>query len=167
MINIGSIIVPSPIHFPYTLKQHYCENHLSDDFRIMESVIKNCGNSIYPKAFDDVIINGNRMSRYNMFIMKWADFDSYCSWLFSVLREIENKTNITHYNSVQKRIYGYMSERLFNVWLKANKKVTIELPVIMISDTEKNKRNPFLWNLRDMIWDTTNAFNRLSRLLLK
>lgn len=73
-----------------------------------------------------------------MFIMKWQDFDQYCSWLFPLLKSIEEKTDISHYDSVQKRIYGYIAERLFNVWLEAQKKDLVEQPVIWFTEAKDN-----------------------------
>lgn len=36
---------------------------------------------------------------------------------FSILGKAEKRIDITNYNDVQKRIWGYMAERLFNVYL--------------------------------------------------
>ena len=88
-----------------------------------------------------------------MCIMNWKDFDSYCSWVFDILRKVENLTDISHYNPVQKRIYGYMSERLLNVWLLAEKKKLILRPVMFINDVhlgypERSFIKSFLWDLR-------------------
>lgn len=58
-----------------------------------------------------------------MFIMKWDDFNNYCNWLFPILKEAEKRIDISHYNVIQKRIWGYMAERLMNVWLYAEKRI--------------------------------------------
>ena len=159
----GYIVLPKALHLPQTVQQAYCESHISDDFRVMEKAVNNSNLNEAEYAFKSVVKNGNKLSRYNMFLMRWEDFDEYCKWLFSVLSEIERKTDISYYNSVQKRIYGYMSERLFNVWIKANHRKTLETPVIFVSDNPSVKKNAILWKIRDFIWDFMNKANAISR----
>ncbi|MBQ7215997.1 MAG: DUF4422 domain-containing protein [Synergistaceae bacterium] len=57
-----------------------------------------------------------------MFIMNWDDFEEYCGWLFSVLADVEPLVPYQHYNTYQKRVFGFMSERLLGVWLRKNRK---------------------------------------------
>ena len=67
--------------------------------------------------------------------MKWEDFDKYCTWLFSLLSLVEQRTNIAHYSPTQIRIYGYMGEYLLNVWVRAMNKRRIYKPVLWFNDT--------------------------------
>ena len=55
---------------------------------------------------------------FNMFVMRKDYLDEYCTWLFDVLQELENRTDITNYNVIEARIYGYISELLLDVWLE-------------------------------------------------
>ena len=57
---------------------------------------------------------------YNMFIMRHDFFDAYCSWLFSVLEEIELAL-LDKNKSLDPRIIGFISERLLDVWIEYNK----------------------------------------------
>lgn len=41
--------------------------------------------------------------------------------LFDVLFELEKYVDLTKLNAYQKRLYGFLSERLLNVWVKHNK----------------------------------------------
>lgn len=56
-----------------------------------------------------------------MLFCKAEVFDSYCEWLFDVLFELEKYVDLTKLNAYQKRLYGFLSERLLNVWVKHNK----------------------------------------------
>ena len=125
-INQGTIIVTRPINYKMTLHQDYCLHHISEDFKVLDQVIKETGESKYIKAFYDVMYKSNNFFSCNMFIMSWSDFDSYCSWLFNILDKVESRINITNYNSYQRRIYGFIAERLFNVYIKANNIHTIK-----------------------------------------
>lgn len=73
----------------------------------------------YIEAFDKVM---KQKSYYicNMCVMSKNLFDKYCEWLFDVLFELEKITDLTSYSPLQKRIYGFLSERLFNVWIEYN-----------------------------------------------
>ena len=72
-----------------------------------------------------------------MFLMRWDMFDEYCKWLFPLLQEVEKVTEISHYNPVQSRIYGYMAERLFNVWAYAHADKLMTLPIIQVTDSPR------------------------------
>ena len=69
-----------------------------------------------------------------MFIMSWKQFDDYCSWLFPLLGAVEDILDISHYPPFQKRVYGYMAERLLNLYIRTNKLKTLELPILKIAD---------------------------------
>ncbi|HHQ4663725.1 TPA: DUF4422 domain-containing protein, partial [Aeromonas veronii] len=42
-----------------------------------------------------------------------------------ILFSLESVVDISNYTPHQKRVYGFLSERLFNVWLHKNEKVLI------------------------------------------
>ena len=79
-----------------------------------------------------------------MFIMNWKQFDHYCNWLFPILKETEKRIDISHYSDKQKRIWGYMAERLFLVYLYAENLSVISKPVILIDDTWIDRKRSFL-----------------------
>lgn len=59
----------------------------------------------------------NKLSAYNMFITKNSTFEEYSNWLFDILFEVERRVKISSYAD-QARIFGYMSERLLNVFVR-------------------------------------------------
>ena len=84
-----------------------------------------------------------------MFIMSYNDFDSYCSWLFSVLSKIENFIPFESYNEMQKRVFGYISEFLLLVWLKNNKKNYKEI-MVNTYGTNVKKLSPIMQILKTL-----------------
>lgn len=115
-------IIARPVSLPYSLSIAYCVAHNSSDFRILKDIIKSKYSDYIP-YFEKEIELGNKFSAYNMFVLKIDDFSSYCEWLFGILSEIEEKCNITNYDAYQKRIYGFMAERLLRVWCSKNIKM--------------------------------------------
>ena len=134
----GYIFIPKKITYKYPLYIDYSIHHLSEDIRKLEEIINIHCEDKYKKAFSKVIHHNNKLSPYNMFLMSWKEFDRYCQWLFSILVIAEKEINITNYNSVQKRIFGYMGERLFNIYIYANQLKVKELPILKISDEINN-----------------------------
>lgn len=57
---------------------------------------------------------------FNMFIMKKEILNDYCKWLFDILFELENRTDVSKYDSFHARFYGRISELLLDVWINKN-----------------------------------------------
>ncbi len=54
----------------------------------------------------------------NMFVMRRALFDDYCAWLFSILGRLELELDTSIYSAQQKRVFGFLSEWLFNIFIE-------------------------------------------------
>jgi len=70
----------------------------------------------YPEylIYFDKQMNKRSLHIYNMFIMKYEIFLDYCEFLFNILNDVEkNLGNID-------RIYGFLGERLLDVYLMKN-----------------------------------------------
>ena len=68
--------------------------------------------------------------RFNMLLMKRDILDRYCTWLFDILFRLEAELDISQYSPKDRRVFGYVSERLLDVWLEANQISYQELPVV-------------------------------------
>ena len=69
---------------------------------------------------------------YNMFLMKREVFDGYCQWLFDILFQVEKTLDISAYSAYDKRVFGFLSERLLDVYLEANGIAYREVPVMFM-----------------------------------
>lgn len=71
---------------------------------------------------------------FNMFIMKKEFLDEYCTWLFDILFELENRIDATKYDSFHSRFFGRVSELLLDVWINTN---NLDYKEIKVIDIEK------------------------------
>lgn len=69
---------------------------------------------------------------YNMFLMKKEIFDGYCAWLFPILFEVEQRIDISGYSAYDKRVFGFISERLLDVYMEGSGISYKEIPVIFM-----------------------------------
>lgn len=111
-----------------TVRSHYEHAHHKKDLDEVEKIIAEA----YPEYRDafNKVMNRTKLHILNMFVMKKALFDQYCSWLFSIEFELEKKIDISNYDSYNARVFGFLSERLFNVWLEKQNLNAIEVNVI-------------------------------------
>ena len=73
----------------------------------------------YDVAFD-LVMNSSKAHRFNMFLMKKEILDDYCTWLFGILSKLEKNLDISSYSDYDKRVFGFLAERLLDVYLLNN-----------------------------------------------
>ncbi len=132
------IVLAKPKVFPFSVAVQYGMCHNSLDLNTVEQIILELDPS-YRESIEYVFKRNNRLSTYNMFIMKRADFDKYCEWLFAVLGEAERRIDISSYDKVQGRIFGFLSERLLNLYVYHNKMRVNHRPVVFLNDNAVRK----------------------------
>ena len=130
----GGCILAKANHQHASLFTHYCEGHYSTDIKVLGDIIRDTLPRKYFQAFVDVLMKSNRFSPYNMFVMDWNTFDKYCTWLFNLLEKVEQQIDISHYSPYQKRVFGYLAERLLNLYAHAEQLKVMQIPVLKISD---------------------------------
>lgn len=59
-------------------------------------------------------------------------FYAYCEWMFDILFKLEQQVDVSSYDAYQSRVFGFISERLFNVWLVKNNINLVEVKVTNI-----------------------------------
>ena len=86
----------------------------------------------------DAFFAGNRASQYNMMYCRAALFDAYCAWLFPILFRLEDQVDLSGANAYQRRLYGFLSERLMNVWTRHNGLKVRHVPVVSTDYSPKD-----------------------------
>ena len=116
-IDKYDVFVPRKIYlYGVNVRQHYALYHNNDDLDVFERILKERHPEL-GQAHDEVM-TGNWMYTYNMFITNRQIFDEYCAVLFDILFEMEKVIDIKAKTDYQKRIFGFISERFLNIYLR-------------------------------------------------
>ena len=133
LLASSDIILPKKRHYWIeTRESQYAHAHHIEDLECVEGILS----ERYPdylSAWKWML--GTRSGHIcNMFIMRKEQFDTYCNWLFDILFEAERRLDISTYADKDKRVFGYLGERLLDVWIMTNKLVYAEKPMITLED---------------------------------
>lgn len=148
------IILPKKKSIHMTSRKFYEDSHDINDLLLTRRIIQDFTPD-YIKAFDNVM-KESHIYYANMMVSKKSIFDQYCEWLFPILFELEKNIDLSKYtDSYQRRVFGFISERLLQVWVEKNKFKVFQLPIV-------NSDEP-----RQTIWlRTKNHINNVSRKIL-
>ena len=118
------ILDPKDWISPTTLEKHYKHAHYPEDFDLVLNMI----NILYPNYEESVAAAKDLGKAYfcNMFIMKRELFIDYAEWLFSIILQLKDKLPLdsekySGQNNPQRRVLGFLGERLFNIWIQKKK----------------------------------------------
>lgn len=125
-------IVSLPLVGILSLKDSYCLSHISEDYAALDAAVKKLYPDYYPD-FVKVMDYNNQYSFGNIMVTRKEIFDDYAKWLFDILFEVEKNVKISAY-PYQSRVFGFMSERLMNVYLYHNKLKVLRRPVLSAAD---------------------------------
>ena len=143
-------ILPSPIHLPYSVKKNWFINHYEKDIENIERLVTEKYPS-FKESFEDFFYNQNFFSQYNMFILPVDYFMCYADWLFSIMFDFEKKTDLQKYSDYQSRLYGFLAERLLNVYIKNNKIKVKYSTIAFFDETPKKNKGILFYFVRDLI----------------
>lgn len=131
-------------YFVESNESHYLHAHHKEPWEEMCRIIR-AEHPEYTAALDEMR-NSKKGHRFNMFLMKRDVFDRYCGWLFPILQEIESRVDISGYDTKEARVFGYLAERMLDVWVRANELSYKELPVLFMEKQNWLKKGTaFLW----------------------
>lgn len=117
-------------YFIISRYNQYKKSHNINDLKLCKYVIsKKCPE--YLNMFDQCM-NKTNGHIYNIFVMRYDIFCKYCEWLFEILFELEKYIDHKKYMGYQKRVYGYLAERLLDVWIEKNKINYKEVEIVNI-----------------------------------
>ncbi|KRL26172.1 capsular biosynthesis protein [Limosilactobacillus frumenti DSM 13145] len=137
--NNDIILPPKRRYYIETNESHYLHAHHHEPFNVMRQVIA--------EKYPEYVSSFNKVMKrtwahmFNMFIMKKQPLDEYCTWMFDVLSEVEKRIDISTYSTYEKRVYGFLSELLLDVWLDQHSQYqTVEVKYVFMEHTNWFKK---------------------------
>lgn len=146
MLEDCDIIAAQPARYHVNAREQLLMDCCTPEtFSKLEAVVA----SLSPEYMDafNAFFAGNRAAQYNMLFCRRALFDDYCAWLFPILFCLEDQVDLTGANIYQKRLFGFLSERLLNVWVLHNGLSVKYLPVV---STEYSRKDHLTYLRRDI-----------------
>lgn len=117
------IVLPKKRHYYIeTVYDQFGHAHGFDGLRTVRKIIME-DYPDYLRVFDECM-NKKSLHIYNMFVMRYDIFVQYCSFLFNVLFKAEAELGECN------RLYGYIGERLLDVFIVRNQYSYVETKVI-------------------------------------
>lgn len=133
------VVLPKPRnYFIETNYSQYVHAHHAEDLDTTREIIS----EMYPeylKAYD-ASMKRTTGHRFNMFIMRRDLADAWCTWLFDILFELEKRLDISQYSKNDARVFGFVGERLLDVWIETNDIKYKELPCVFMEDQNRLKK---------------------------
>lgn len=131
LLQETSIILPKKRnYFIETNYSHYIHAHHREGLDMLGEIIKSDYKE-YAAAYD-TMMNRTSAHMFNMFIMRRDYFDEYCEWLFEILFQIEERLDISDYSVYEARVFGFLAERMLDIWLETKQLPYKELPVMFM-----------------------------------
>ncbi len=126
-----SVLLPVPRNYLIeTNYSQYAHAHHAADLDLTRKIIaeKHPG---YLAGFN-AVMQQTRGHRFNMLVMKRPVLDAYCEWLFDILFELEARLDIGEYSQNDARVFGFVGERLLDVWLYTNHISYMDIPYVFL-----------------------------------
>lgn len=115
ILESSDVILPRARVFRYSLKKHYQKYHSPFDLELIERILQ----ERYPEFVPTwhLVLEGNMLYANNMFILKSPLYQEFMAWWFDVLFRFESVADLESYTGYQRRILGFLGERLLTLWV--------------------------------------------------
>ncbi len=129
LLSKYDLILPKKRHYWIeTRESQYAHAHHAEDLRCVEGILAERYPEYLPAWKHMLSTRSGHIC--NMFVMPRRLFDPYCAWLFEILFEAERRLDISGYSAQDRRVFGFLGERLLDVWVEKNGLTFAETPVV-------------------------------------
>ncbi len=142
LVSKYDVIVPKKRrYYIESLYTHYANTHHGEHLDIAKKIIEDRCPEYEPFLKD--AYNATSGYMFNMFVMKRELFELYCSWLFPILEELEEQVNVAELSGFQARLFGRVSEILFNCWIAY---LVVQQPEVKIKEVSHLHMEQIDWS---------------------
>lgn len=115
----ADILVSNEMDAGQPYRDYFGQAHNLADLLAAGDVIK----ELYPEDYEtfETVISEQKYYYGNLCVTTKKIFDEYCEWLFSIFSELEKRVDVSGYDTYHQRLYGFLSEELLRVFIKARK----------------------------------------------
>ena len=113
------VILPKRRHYVIeTIESHY--THTMDPTHL--DLVRDVLSTREPAYLATFEANMRKRSAhlFNMMVMRSDLLDAYCSWLFPVLLDVDERIDYANMSAFHARAVGRLAERLMDTWIDAN-----------------------------------------------
>ncbi|GHC49701.1 DUF4422 domain-containing protein [Neogemmobacter tilapiae] len=111
------LVVPKLHRMSLTMRDNYRTRHRPDDLAVVDAIIRD-HHPAYLEHYNAVMSDCD-VRLANMFLARREIVDEYCAFVFDVLGRLDAADVARdHYNAYQSRYLGFISERLFTVFVR-------------------------------------------------
>jgi hypothetical protein len=138
LAEVPCILPPKRNYFIESNYSQYVHAHHEDDLTITKAILA----ELYPDYLPawEQVMKSTTGHRFNMFVMRRDLFDAYCTWLFNILFELERRLDISSYSVYDQRVFGFVAERLLDVYLLKEKVSYATMPMVNLESQHWPKK---------------------------
>ena len=139
LLSDADVILPTRRnYYVETVRSQYEHAHSPRDLDRIEHIIS----ERHPDSLRSfrAVMSRRRLHLWNMFVMRRALVDEYCQWLFDILFEFERWMDANAKPEEKSRLFGFVAERLLDVWLFDKNLRTVETDVVMLENVNWLKK---------------------------
>ena len=98
-------------------RERFSNSHNVENLDLAGAAIQ----ELYPRDYAAFlqVMQEDKCCYGNLMVAKKELFDDYCQWLFPIFIWMADKIDVSSYDMYHKRLFGFLSEVLLYVWVKA------------------------------------------------
>lgn len=144
------IILPKKTYYAEPAREQMLQCCAKETLALLDETMEKMAPS-YMDAYRR-FMNGGACTQYNMLASGREIFDAYCTFLFPILFEMEKHLDLSAMSDYEKRVFGFVGERLLDVWVEKQRlsvkylpTVETELPKSKIRELERHRLTHRVW----------------------
>ena len=131
LLEDADILLPYAQYVKETIAGQYRAEHRAGDLAATIAAFERLHPS--ERAILHRSLQGYREYGYNMMIARRDLFRAYADWLFEILEDVETQITVSD-DPYQARVFGFLSERLMNVFVETHHLRVRTLPLIFLEE---------------------------------